>query len=418
MNTGMVMASMPASVSKTQNQTAVKTSDNEHSFGSIFGKVILSSESEDAKPVDAEKLSEEQLSILNGLINELNAKGNNGEEEVNPNILLVDETAQLSAVLEEHDLSTMMNLLNEKIEANEEIDVIEILPILTTLANMDESQWSRVDINKIGEILRFTKLQEAMISANQITDNEAVISKTLKQQLDTILTKLESMVESEQQQSSASSTFNKKLAGEASLALIKNTYIRNFASVNQESEENLVQTPSLRTIETTQTGQSFIPQMSKLEQFVLTVEKSGQPITQEQFVKAFETILNKSSFTNANGTQKLLIQLNPEHLGSMRIELIQKDNVMVARIMATTTQAKEMLESQLQGLKHSFVGQGIQVEKIEISQQLSAFSQERFYQRDSDTSEQQNQQQDKQADEETATEFTNQFEEALLNVEV
>ncbi|MFJ7976403.1 flagellar hook-length control protein FliK [Peribacillus sp. NPDC096379] len=418
MNTGMVMASMPASVSKTQNQTAVKTSDNEHSFGSIFGKVILSSESEDAKPVDAEKLSEEQLSILNGLINELNAKGNNGEEEVNPNILLVDETAQLSAVLEEHDLSTMMNLLNEKIESNEEIDVIEILSILTTLANMDESQWSRVDINKIGEILTFTKLQEAMISANQITDNEAVISKTLKQQLDTILTKLESMVESEQQQSSASSTSNKTLAGEASLALIKNTYIRNFASVNQESEENLVQTPSLRTIETTQTGQSFIPQMSKLEQFVLTVEKSGQPITQEQFVKAFETILNKSSFTNANGTQKLLIQLNPEHLGSMRIELIQKDNVMVARIMATTAQAKEMLESQLQGLKHSFVGQGIQVEKIEISQQLSAFSQERFYQRDSDTSEQQNQQQDKQADEETATEFTNQFEEALLNVEV
>lgn len=418
MNTGMVMASMPASVSKTQNQTAVKTSDNEHSFGSIFGKVILSSESEDAKPVDAEKLSEEQLSILNGLINELNAKGNNGEEEANPNILLVDETAQLSVVLEEHDLITMMNLLNEKIEANEEIDVIEILPILTTLANMDESQWSRVDINKIGKILTFTKLQEAMISANKITDNEAVISKTLKQQLDTILTKLESMVESKQQQSSASSTFNKKLAGEASLALIKNTYIRNFASVNQESEENLVQTPSLRTIETTQTGQSFIPQMSKLEQFVLTVEKSGQPITQEQFVKAFETILNKSSFTNANGTQKLLIQLNPEHLGSMRIELIQKDNVMVARIMATTAQAKEMLESQLQGLKHSFVGQGIQVEKIEISQQLSAFSQERFYQRDSDTSEQQNQQQDKQADEETATEFTNQFEEALLNVEV
>ena len=178
-----------------------------------------------------------------------------------------------------------------------------------------------------------------------------------------------------------------------------------------------VQSASIKALETPQTG-SFTLQMSKLEQFVLTLERNGQPVTQEQFVKTFESILNKSSFTNTNGTQKLLIQLNPEHLGSMRIELIQKDNVLTARIMATTAQAKEMLDSQLSGLKQSFVGQGIQVEKIEIAQQLSTFSQERFYQRDSDTSQQQNQQQDQKADDDKATEFTNQFEEALLNEEV
>ena len=98
---------------------------------------------------------------------------------------------------------------------------------------MDETQWTKLDINKIGEILKFTKLQEAIISANQITENEATISKTLKQQLDTILTKLESMVESKQHKSSA---FNKVLANGTSLELLKNTYIRNFESGIQDKK--------------------------------------------------------------------------------------------------------------------------------------------------------------------------------------
>ncbi|MBA9024866.1 flagellar hook-length control protein FliK [Peribacillus huizhouensis] len=427
MNAGMIMASVSASASK--NHTVSKKPDIEHSFGNVLGKVILSKEAEDAEPNDVGRLTKEQRSLLNELIKDLKALSNpdnllgveppqlidkSSTEEEN---LIVGELLN-SVSLNERDVEKMLDMLNEKISENEEIDVTEILPFLTTLSTMSENQWSELDLNKVGNILKFTKLQEAMISLNQITDNEAAVSKTLKHLLETILPKLESMVESEQQKSSETSTFNKLLASGAS-DLIQNTYIKNFESVNRDNEKKLVHPSSIKGFETTQTGQSFIPQMSKLEQFVLTVEKSGQPVTQEQFVKAFETILNKSSFTNANGTQKLFIQLNPEHLGALRIELIQKNDVMIAKIMTTTAQAKEMLESQLSGLKHSFVGQGIQVEKIEISQQLSTFSQERFYQRDSDASEQQNQQQNqKAADDDVTTEFTNQFEEALLNVEV
>ncbi|KMY49451.1 flagellar hook-length control protein FliK [Peribacillus loiseleuriae] len=427
MNAGMIMASVSASASK--NQPALKTPDIENSFGSVLGKAILSIEAESSKPDDAGRLSKEQRSLLNELIEELNAISN-------PDDLLVAETPQLvgtelgneetfiveepvnSVLLDESNLGKMLDMLNEKISENQEIDLTEVLPILTTLASLNEIQWSELDLNKIGNILKFTKLQERVISANQIPDNQATSSDTLKQLLDTILPKLKSMAESNQQKPSESFTLNKMLTGGASLDLIQNTYFRNFENVNRDNEKKMDYTPSVQGFDNAQTGQSFIPQMSKLEQFVLTVEKSGQPVTQEQFVKAFETILNKSSFTNANGTQKLFIQLNPEHLGALRIELIQKNDVMVAKIMATTAQAKEMLESQLSGLKHSLVGQGIQVEKIEISQQLSTFSQERFYQRDSDASEQQNQQQNQKAEDDATMEFTNQFEEALLNVEV
>lgn len=386
MNAGMIMASVSTATGTNQKQTAVKKADVENSFGSVLGTAMSSSDSKMVEPSDSGKLSEQQLSKLDKLINNLKTKDTNIEAE------------------------------EDSIE--EIIDVTELLPVLTSLANMNEEQWSQLDLDKVGKILTFSKLQEAMISASEMPVSETAISKTLKQQLDTILTKLEKLVETNQPKSSESSAFNKMPSGGVSLDLIKNTYNRNFGGLNQESEKKLGNAASVRVLETPQTGQSFTLQMSKLEQFVLTVEKSGQPVNQEQFVKAFETILNKSSFTSANGTQKLFIQLNPEHLGSMRIELIQKNNVMVARIMATTAQAKEVLESQLQGLKHSFAGQGIQIEKIEINQQINPFSQERFFQKDSESSGQQHQQQERKTDDEAGTEFNHQFEEALLNVEV
>ena len=94
--------------------------------------------------------------------------------------------------------------------------------------------------------------------------------------------------------------------------------------------------------------------------------------------------MSKANFTGANGVNKLLIKLNPEHLGSLRIELIQKDGMMTAKILATSAQAKDMLEKQIHGLKQAFNGQNIQIEKIEVSQAYNAFNSEKFSQKDAD----------------------------------
>lgn len=157
--------------------------------------------------------------------------------------------------------------------------------------------------------------------------------------------------------------------------------------------------------------------MTKLEQFVLTASKGGQTVSREEFVKQFESILSKANFTGANGVNKLLIKLNPEHLGSLRIELIQKDGMMTAKILATSAQAKDMLEKQIHGLKQAFNGQNIQIEKIEVSQAYNAFNSEKFSQKDAD--EQNRQQENKsESNDETESEFTGSFAEALLNLEV
>ena len=121
--------------------------------------------------------------------------------------------------------------------------------------------------------------------------------------------------------------------------------------------------------------------MSKTEQYVITLPDKPQVKT-DQFLKEFEALMGKAKFTNINGIQKLLLKLNPEHLGSLRIELIQKDGAMVAKIIATTAMAKNLLDSHTKAMKEAFINQSITVERLEISQAAPAFTQERNLQKD------------------------------------
>ena len=129
--------------------------------------------------------------------------------------------------------------------------------------------------------------------------------------------------------------------------------------------------------------------MSKTEQYVMTLPDKQQARS-GQFMKEFEALMGKAKFTNINGVQKLLVKLNPDHLGSLRIELIQKDGAMVARIIASTAQAKTLLDSHTKGMKEAFVNQSITVERLEITQTAPAFTQERNLHKDSEQRQQGN----------------------------
>ncbi len=108
----------------------------------------------------------------------------------------------------------------------------------------------------------------------------------------------------------------------------------------------------------------------------LVLEKNGQALGADEFIKTFESILSRANYTNQNGVQRLLVRLTPENLGTLQIELMQKDGKMVARIMANTQSGKELIESQIQGLRVSLSSQGIQLDKIEFEQKADAQHQE------------------------------------------
>lgn len=90
----------------------------------------------------------------------------------------------------------------------------------------------------------------------------------------------------------------------------------------------------------------------------------------EALVKEFQAIMNRSSFGHAGGATKLLIKIYPENLGTVRIELIQKDGVLTARLLSSTALGKELLDSQSQQLRQAFAQQNLTVDRLEISQAL------------------------------------------------
>ena len=74
--------------------------------------------------------------------------------------------------------------------------------------------------------------------------------------------------------------------------------------------------------------------------------------------------------SNNQGTIRLVLKLFPENLGQIRIEVMQKDGLMQARLLATTAAGKELLDSNLNQLKSAFVAQNIQMERIDVAQSL------------------------------------------------
>jgi flagellar hook-length control protein FliK len=156
--------------------------------------------------------------------------------------------------------------------------------------------------------------------------------------------------------------------------------------------------------------------LPKTENFSMSLASGSRSVQHEQFVKEFQNILGKSNMISQPNMTKLLIKLYPEQLGSLRIELLQQNGVMTAKILASTKTAKDMLDSQIQGLKHAFNSQNLNVDKIEISQTLS--DTERQYK---GQSQQQSQQQKQEQSDQpgTAKEEGNQsFKDYLVNTEI
>ncbi|MBO0995439.1 flagellar hook-length control protein FliK [Bacillus sp. SD088] len=85
------------------------------------------------------------------------------------------------------------------------------------------------------------------------------------------------------------------------------------------------------------------------------------------FVRELGNIMGRSNFNQTAHTARLTIRLYPEELGSLRVELLQKDGIMTARFLASSSTAKEMLDVQMHSLRQAFSQQNIQVERIEVS---------------------------------------------------
>lgn len=100
------------------------------------------------------------------------------------------------------------------------------------------------------------------------------------------------------------------------------------------------------------------------------MQQEGQTkVSQEQFIRQFENLLQRSAFTEMNGIKQMTIKLHPQHLGRLDIQIQQLNGVITARVLTSNAMTRELLDSQLHHLKQAFQTQQLQVEKVEIAQQ-------------------------------------------------
>lgn len=95
----------------------------------------------------------------------------------------------------------------------------------------------------------------------------------------------------------------------------------------------------------------------------------------KQFREIINQIVEQIKIAVKPDTSSMEIQLNPEHLGKINLQIVAKDGVLSAQFTAQTQIAKEAIESQIMTLKENLNNQGLKVEAIEVTVASSGFSQ-------------------------------------------
>lgn len=103
--------------------------------------------------------------------------------------------------------------------------------------------------------------------------------------------------------------------------------------------------------------------------------KSEMVIPVQQFSKEMsQFVVSKFEIVQQNGLSEAVISLNPQHLGQLDVQLSLQNGHLVARFVTEHAAAKELLEQQMTQLRAALQGQGIQVERLEVTQNTSLSS--------------------------------------------
>jgi flagellar hook-length control protein FliK len=258
------------------------------------------------------------------------------------------------------------------------------------MSSISGEKGATVSQTQASDVLKFLKLVELAAPKTDLVLNQELQVFQVKEWISALSTKVEQLLNQ---------------ASSSQLPLVKSKDVQPLminltdASANESVTTTLTETKG--TANTTVT-------------LTLPTNKASQA---ETFVKEFQAIMNRSQTSNAQGMTKLLIKLYPENLGTIRVELVQKDGVMTARLLASTALGKEMLDSQLNSLKQGLVNQNIQLDRIDVAQALSdASRQEKGQNQFNQSFKQQAQDQDAKNKDEQDEELT--FSDYLMEMEV
>ncbi|MGE7841841.1 flagellar hook-length control protein FliK [Lysinibacillus sp. NPDC093712] len=383
MNIAMMNMSAPnttkpsAATSKavSTNSSEMKTNagaakDKISKFGSVFGQAVASTNQQNKTSQTNNTQGDNKLAELDKVLNSQSIEelldlleiphdegllmlqvGEDGKAVAMDEMLNLDNLMAALNVDEEQIQKLVQQLLGEDQQASDVWELLALVdvqaPLLQTQlvsALQGEGQVPSEDATKLLQVLKLAQLvgQKSDLTMSQ----ENVLSN-----VNNFLTALQTQVETIQtaQQVTTKTTVTLPLQGFQQVIQQVQVTKQTDTSANEMVTANTVQT--------------------KADTFQVTLP-AAKPAQSEALLKEMQAIINKAQISNAQGITRLTLKLYPENLGTIRIELVQNDGVLTARLLASTAHGRELLDSQVHQLKQAFVQQNIQVDRLDIAQSL------------------------------------------------
>lgn len=349
---------------------------------------------EEPKDTVAEELSEEDLAELQeGIRDVLKEALDMTDEEIDE--ILATTNLSLLSLLQPENLQEFLLTATE----NEPIDLLTNSSLIDVFQQMNTEmealvQEMNIDTNQLEQIvtneLELLEQTDVNTSEVQTQSQEQLLPKDVKTE--------QSVIESEQgleqtdEQTIQMETVQPEDVPEEGLPQDKNlttTDTPEQFTVTEESTGIEVQVESHQNEQGQSAGQNRGQNLEQTQQGIAgdIVNQLSQAVNElEQTSVSFSTdvrqaeiiqqVIEQIRVTSGSDMNRIEVQLYPQHLGRVQIQVMMKNGVMTAQINAETEMAKEAIESQLQQLKETFQEKSIHVEAVEVSVGTSNFQRE------------------------------------------
>lgn len=97
-----------------------------------------------------------------------------------------------------------------------------------------------------------------------------------------------------------------------------------------------------------------------------------QPVPVHKFSETMGALVKQFGFKQTSGITEARLTLTPEHLGQVDVRISIQKGVLTAQFIAENGMARDLIEAQLSQLRGSLQSQGLQVERLEVTQQQSS----------------------------------------------
>ncbi|MFF2752568.1 flagellar hook-length control protein FliK [Psychrobacillus sp. NPDC058041] len=385
-----------------KEQQQIPTQNNQQ-FGNVFGQILLNQQTQQPVANDSQQnLTQELSSLLNAdSLNEVETLLGSKELTVNPKQLkdllnkLLGEKTETKDDLTESNVWDLLAGISEQasqltdaivqslnglgtatpVEAKEAVQLLKVVQLIGKKSDLTLNQESTLfDLNHLVDELKEAVSKKGLIASNEIVSSEPKMF-TLDQ---------------------------------AMKPVVQHVVVKQVTS----QTDTIMET---KEITTNVQGQASNIVQTKVETITVTLP-TEKPAQSEEFVKELQKVMNRVQFGQAGGANRLVIKLYPEQLGTIRIELIQKDGMLTTKMLASTALGKDMLDSHSNQLRQGLVNQNIQVDKLEITQALQDSVRQERNQNFQDSFRQQ--QQENQENSNDDTEETSTFGDFLKEMEV